>query len=191
MDPDHFWTGFSARIRVIAYNTTLVKPEEAPQSVFDLASPQWAGQVALADPRFGSTSFHVAALYTLAGDERMDDYFRRLKAQGVRRRRQLHRARPCSPRRRQVGLTGTDDVSVAIEQRQPIGDGPARPGRSRRAGRPIWCRCWHAPHSDGEEVIDYLLSPDVEGQLARSEAVRFLCIERPNKILPSMGASDP
>src|SRR3954469_821487 len=39
IDPEHFWTGFSARIRVIAFNTTLVKSEEAPQSVFDLADP--------------------------------------------------------------------------------------------------------------------------------------------------------
>src|SRR5215207_770825 len=37
VDPEGFWTGFSARIRVIAYNTTLVKDEEAPRSVFDLA----------------------------------------------------------------------------------------------------------------------------------------------------------
>ncbi len=63
VDPDGYWTGFSARIRVIAYNTKLVKPEEAPRSVFDLADPKWHGQVAIADPRFGSTSFHVAALY--------------------------------------------------------------------------------------------------------------------------------
>ena len=81
MDPEHFWTGFSARIRVIAYNTKLVKAEHAPRSVFDLADPQWKDQVAMADPRFGSTSFHVAALYALAGDAKMDDYFRRLKAE--------------------------------------------------------------------------------------------------------------
>ena len=31
VDPEGYWTGFSARIRVIAYNTTLVKPDEAPR----------------------------------------------------------------------------------------------------------------------------------------------------------------
>jgi iron(III) transport system substrate-binding protein len=61
-DPDGYWTGFSARMRVIAYNTKLVKPDEAPKSVFDLADSRWRGHVAIADPRFGSTSFHVAAL---------------------------------------------------------------------------------------------------------------------------------
>src|SRR5918996_2663566 len=79
VDPEGYWTGFSARMRVIAYNTKLVKPEEAPGSVFDLADPKWRGQVAIADPRFGSTSFHVAALYAIAGDDKMDDFFRRLK----------------------------------------------------------------------------------------------------------------
>src|SRR5262245_27428501 len=59
-DPEAYWTGFSARIRVVAYNTKLVKADEAPRSVFDLAEPKWRGQVAMADPRFGSTSFHVA-----------------------------------------------------------------------------------------------------------------------------------
>src|SRR5918995_4529409 len=56
IDPEGYWTGFSARIRVIAYNTKAVRAEEAPQSVFDLVDPKWKGQVAIADPRFGSTS---------------------------------------------------------------------------------------------------------------------------------------
>jgi iron(III) transport system substrate-binding protein len=48
IDPEGYLTGFSARIRVIAYNTKLVKPEEAPRSIFDLADPKWRGQVAMA-----------------------------------------------------------------------------------------------------------------------------------------------
>lgn len=75
VDPESYWTGFSARMRVIVYNTTLVEPDGAPQSIFDLADPTWKGQVAMADPRFGSTSFHVAALYTRVGNAKMDDFF--------------------------------------------------------------------------------------------------------------------
>src|SRR5215207_5148549 len=58
VDPEGYWTGFSARIRVIAYNTKSATANDAPRSIFDLADPQWKDQVAMADPRFGSTSFH-------------------------------------------------------------------------------------------------------------------------------------
>ena len=36
VDPEGYWTGFSARMRVIAYNTKSVAAGEAPTSVFDL-----------------------------------------------------------------------------------------------------------------------------------------------------------
>src|SRR5688572_13134854 len=112
MDPEGYWTGFSARIRVIAYNTKLVKADEAPRSVFDLAEPEWRGQVAIADPRFGSTSFHVAALYATAGDEKMDDFSRRLKANGVRVVDGNSVVRDLVARGEvKVGLTDTDDVN--------------------------------------------------------------------------------
>ena len=111
------WTGFSARIRVIAYNTKLVKPEEAPRSVFELADMKWREQVAIADPRFGSTSFHVAALYALAGDQKMDDFFRRLKANGVRIVDGNSVVRDLVVRGEvKLGLTDTDDVNVALEE---------------------------------------------------------------------------
>jgi iron(III) transport system substrate-binding protein len=71
---------------VIVYNTNLVKPDEAPKSIFDLADPKWKDQVAMADPRFGSTSFHVAALYSEVGDERAEGFFRKLKTNGVKPR---------------------------------------------------------------------------------------------------------
>src|SRR5438093_8240369 len=53
-DAEGYWTGFSARMRVIAFNTKLVSSADAPKSVFDLADAKWKGQVAIADPRFGT-----------------------------------------------------------------------------------------------------------------------------------------
>ena len=176
VDADGYWTGFSARIRVIAYNTKLVTTADAPRSVFDLADPKWRGQVAMADPRFGSTSFHVAALYAMAGDERMDDFFRRLKANGVKVVDGNSVVRDLVARGEvKVGLTDTDDVNVAIEDGQPIAmvlpdaDGLGVPVMPNMVSLIA-----NGPHPDeGRRLIDYLLSPDVERQLAQSEAVQI------------------
>ena len=176
VDPEGYWTGFSARIRVIAYNMKLVTPEEAPRSIFDLADPKWRGQVAIADPRFGSTSFHVAALYVMAGDEKMDDFFRRLKANGVRVVDGNSVVRDLVARGDvKVGLTDTDDVNVAIEDGQPIAMVlPDAAGLGVPVMPNMVSLIANGPHPDeGRRLIDYLLSPDVERQLAQSEAVQI------------------
>lgn len=176
LDPDGYWTGFSARIRVIAYNTKTVAPNEAPQSIFDLADPKWKRQVAMADPRFGSTSFHVAALYALAGDDKMDDFFRRLKANGVRIVEGNSVVRDLVARGEvKTGLTDTDDVNVAIENGQPVGMVlPDREGLGVPVMPNMVSLIAGAPHpEEARTLIDYLLSADVERQLAQSEAVQI------------------
>jgi iron(III) transport system substrate-binding protein len=175
-DPEGYWTGFSARMRVIAYNTALVKPDDAPQSIFDLADPKWRGQLAIADPRFGSTSFHVAALYAIAGDSKMDDFFRRLKENGVRVVDGNSVVRDLVVRGEvKVGLTDTDDVNVALEDRQPIAMVlPDQEGLGVPVMPNMVSLIANAPHPDeGKRLIDYLLSSDVERQLAQSEAVQI------------------
>ena len=175
-DAQGYWTGFSARIRVIAYNTTLVRPEDAPQSVFDLADPRWRGQVAIADPRFGSTSFHVAALYAAAGDERMDTFFRQLKANGVKIVDGNSVVRDLVARGEvTIGLTDTDDVNVGIEDGQPIAMVlPDATGLGVPVMPNMVSLIANAPHAaEGRHLIDYLLSRDVEEQLARSAAVQI------------------
>ena len=175
-DAEGYWTGFSARVRVIAYNKKFVPDNDAPVSVLELAEPKWKGQVAMADPRFGSTSFHVAALYVMLGDEKADDFFRRLKANGVKivAGNSVVRDMVVSGEVK-VGLTDTDDVNVAMEGGAPIGmvmpdkDGmgvPMMPNMvSMIAG---------APHPvEAKQMIDYLLSTDVEAMLAKSEAVQI------------------
>jgi len=176
IDTEGYWTGFSARMRVIAYNTKLVTKDEAPQSVFDLANPKWRGQVAIADPRFGSTSFHVAALYATGGDEKMDDFFRRLRANGVRVVDGNSVVRDLVTRGDvRVGLTDTDDVNVAIEDRQPIAMVlPDREGLGVPVMPNMVSLIANGPHpAEGRQFIDYLLSADVERQLAESEAVQI------------------
>jgi iron(III) transport system substrate-binding protein len=175
-DRDGFWTGFSARLRVIVYNTNLVQAAEAPTSVMDLAHERWRGQVAMADPRFGSTSFHVAALYAQLGDARADAFFSALKANDVRIVDGNSVVRDLVARgEMKLGLTDTDDVSVALGAGLPVamvvpegdGIGPlVMPNMvSLIAG---------APHpAEATRLIDFLLSADVERMLAESEAVQI------------------
>jgi iron(III) transport system substrate-binding protein len=48
------WVGVSARVSVLVYNTSALKPSQLPSSVMDLTSPQWAGKLGIAP---GETDF--------------------------------------------------------------------------------------------------------------------------------------
>src|SRR5215813_9937597 len=83
-DPADHWTGFSARARVILYNTNEVKPDAAPSSVRDLTDPRWKGRAGLANPLFGTTTTQVAALVAVWGDPAARKFLDEIKANGVR-----------------------------------------------------------------------------------------------------------
>src|SRR5262249_51495609 len=75
----------------------------------------------IADPRFGSTSFHVAALYTELGDEKADEFFRKLKANGVNIAPGNSVVRDLVVEgEMKFGLTDTGDVNVALEDKRPV-----------------------------------------------------------------------
>lgn len=46
--PDGTWVGISARVSVMVYNTTLLRPSQLPTSAMDLAGPAWKGKLAIA-----------------------------------------------------------------------------------------------------------------------------------------------
>jgi iron(III) transport system substrate-binding protein len=195
-DPEGYWTGFSARSRVIVYNTKLVKPEEAPKSVLDLADPKWKGQVAIADPRFGTMSFHVAALYAELGDQRADEFFRKLKANDVHVVAANSVVLDMVARgEARVGLTDTDDVNVALQDKQPVAMVfPDREGMGVPVMPNMVSLIAGAPHPEaGKKLIDYLLSPEVERSLAQSEAVQIPLHEgvEPPKNMPPINSFKP
>ncbi len=189
-DPENYWTGFSARIRVIVYNTKLVKPEQAPKSIYDLTDPKWKDQIAIADPRFGSTSFHVAALYAELGDEKADEFFRKLKANGVKIAPGNSVVRDLVAKGEvKMGLTDTDDVNVALEDKQPVAMVfPDRDGMGAALMPNMVSLIASAPHAEaGRKLIDHLLSAEVEKALAQSEAVQIPLragVEGPKNIPP-------
>ena len=195
-DPQGYWTGFSARSRVIVYNTKLVKPEEAPKSILDLADPKWKDKVAIPDPRFGTMSFHVAALYAELGDDRADEFFRKLKQNGVKVVSANSVVLDTVARgEAKVGLTDTDDVNVALRDKQPVAMiFPDRDGMGVPVMPNMVSLIANSPHANaGKKLIDYLLSPEVERMLAQSDAVQIPLHEgvEPPKNMPPINSFKP
>lgn len=83
-DPQFRWIGFAVNPRVIIYNNTRVKREEAPTSIVDMTRPPWGGKGAMARIARGGAAFHAAALFSLWGPERARDFFEQIRANGTR-----------------------------------------------------------------------------------------------------------
>ena len=118
-DPDNAWTGFGARARVIVYNTKAVK--EPPKTIAELADPKWKGKIAVANPLFGTTAAHVAAIAQTRGEDAALKLFAALRANDVRfvggnsHVRDLVARGDCA-----AGLTDTDDVWIGKQRGDPI-----------------------------------------------------------------------
>ncbi len=65
-DPDGQFASFRVWLSVIAYNTNLVKAEDAPKSFADLLDPKWVGKIVKAHPGYSGTI--MTATYQMARD---------------------------------------------------------------------------------------------------------------------------
>jgi iron(III) transport system substrate-binding protein len=79
-DPDGFHATTRILVSPIAYNTNLVKKEEAPKSFADLLDPKWAGKLVKAHPAYSGTIMN--ATFQIARDIGWD-YFEKLAKQRV------------------------------------------------------------------------------------------------------------
>jgi iron(III) transport system substrate-binding protein len=80
-DPDYYWTGFSARARLLLVNT---KSTIKPAGVMAYTDPSAKGRAAIANPLFGTTTAYVAALFTIWGDERARTFMNEMKNNGAK-----------------------------------------------------------------------------------------------------------
>ncbi len=76
-DPDHHWTGMSARVRVLLVNMKhpLFKTQPLPASVYDLANPRYKGKACIGNPLFGTTTLHCLAIFHHLGDDKARELF--------------------------------------------------------------------------------------------------------------------
>lgn len=172
------WTGFALRARVLAYNPTMIGADALPKTWKSLADAPYAQKVVLANPLFGTTRGHVAAMLASWGEPAFVEWVDRLAAAGIADR--LAGGNGVAAKQVALGqvplcATDTDDVNVLQQAQQSIkmtfpdmGDGgtlllPNTVGLVRKA-----------PHPQlAQELITFLCSEWVEEALAHSESVNI------------------
>ncbi|MEI8373453.1 MAG: extracellular solute-binding protein, partial [Planctomycetota bacterium] len=163
--------GLAARARILLVNTRRTPKEQWPQSINDLTDAKWKGRIGMAKPLFGTTATHAACLFAVWGDERAEEFFDKLKANGVKilsGNKQV--ARAVSHGEIDFGITDTDDAYEEIQGGMPVEI--IYPDQEAGQIGTLYIPNTLAvikgsPHTaEAHELVDYLLSPQVEAKLA-------------------------
>lgn len=172
-DPAHRWTAIGLRARVLAFDREKTPPDALPTRWEQLAEPQHAARLSLANPLFGTTHGHVAAMFALWGEPKARDFLTRLRDGGVRIAAGNSSAvRDVMDGRAAICATDTDDVWVAQRQHASLdlryldlGDGgtlliPTSVG--------LVAGCPH--RQPARKLVDFLVSAELERLLAGTDS---------------------
>lgn len=167
----HSWHGFAARARILLVNTNLVKEDERPKSIYDLADTKWKGKAAIAKPVAGTTATHAACLFATLGEDKAKSFFNSLVENDVQvlgGNKQV--AQAVSAGQVAFGLTDTDDAIIEVEKGEPVVI--IYPDREEGELGTLFIPNTVAiikgcPHpEEAKKLVDYLLSAPVEEKLA-------------------------
>jgi iron(III) transport system substrate-binding protein len=170
---DGSWTGVAARARVLLVNRKLVAGPGMPRSIRDLADPRWRGKAAIANPLFGTTTMHVAALFARWGDEPARAFLDALKANGVRVASSNGEVKRLVVAGEVVfGLTDTDDAHEAMKEGADVeAVFPDADELGTLVMPTAVVLMANRPHPEaGKRLVDYLLSSETERQMAEAAA---------------------
>lgn len=170
---DGTWTGFAARARVLLVNTTLVAAADMPSSIEELAAPRWKGKTAIANPLFGTTTMHVAALFATWGDDKARAFLTRLKQNNVRIASSNGEVkRLVESGELAFGLTDTDDAHESVKAGKPVRVVyPDQQGMGALMMPTVTVLIKGGPNpAAGKKLIDCLLSAEVEKRMAQTAA---------------------
>ena len=169
---DGHWTGFSARGRILIVNRSL---KEKPRSILAYTDPRFNGKAVIANPLFGTTTAHMAALFIVWGDAGAQAFLNAVRKNGVQISSSNGESADQVARGKfQFALADTDDVHSRQKQGQPV-EGVYPDQEEGGLGCFIVPNAVllikGAPHpEEGKKLIDYLLSRETEKKLAYSDA---------------------
>ena len=170
--PDGTWTGSAARARILLVNKQKVSAAEMPKSVRDLAAPRWKGQTALANPLFGTTTMHVAALFGAWGEDKGRAFLDGLKTNQARIASSNGEVkRLVTAGEVAFGLCDTDDAAEALHDGAPVEVVYPDQDEVGTLVMPTAVVLMKGPHPDaGRALVDWLVSAEVDKRMAELAA---------------------
>ena len=174
-DPDGYWTGFSARARVLVVNESV---KDKPASILAYTDPHWKGKSVIANPLFGTTTSEVAALFTIWGDEKAKAFMAALKQNAVAiSTNNGESADFVAAGQYLFSLVDSDDAVNRMRQGKPIAmvypdQGGDEKGSFIVPNTTVLIK--GAPHPEAAgRLIDYLLSRETERKLAFADCAQI------------------
>jgi iron(III) transport system substrate-binding protein len=178
-DPEGYWTGFGGRARILLVNTSQLPENLWPDSIYDMLDENYsAGRIGLAYPLFGTTATHAAALYAYLGSDRARTFFQALVDRGVSvvDGNSVVKERVANGEW-VFGLTDTDDACKAIQSGATVKvifpDQGAEQMGTLVIPNTVALVAGAPQPSEGQILVDFLLSRSVEEMLVESGWIQF------------------
>jgi iron(III) transport system substrate-binding protein len=172
-DVQYRWTAMAVRARVLAFDPARTAPDQAPFRWEEIARPEVASHVAIANPLFGTTRGQVAAMFALWGRERGRNFLARLRDGGALiLDGNSATVRAVIDGRARFAVTDSDDVWAARRAGAMLDSKMLDMGD----GGTFLIPCSVAlikggtNHEAAKKLVDFLVSADVERMLAQSDS---------------------
>jgi iron(III) transport system substrate-binding protein len=180
IDSEGYWKGFAARLRVIVYNTDLLKEDEVPDSIHDFVAPEWKGKLVIAYPLFGTTEIHFAGLRTLMGDKALEMFRAMLDNDVAVVDGNAQVVNLVARGEYAAGFTDTDDAWSAKQEGKPVGIiFPDQEGMGSMMIPNTVAMIKGCPNPDeAREIIEFLTGREVQDVLANSPSAQIPVADR-------------
>jgi len=174
-DPDGYWTGFSARARVLVVNDGI---KDQPQTILAYTEPRWRGKAVITNPLFGTTTAEIAALFTIWGDEQARTFMTSMKDNEVAiSTNNGESADFVAAGRYDFSLVDSDDAVNRMRQKKPLtmvypDQGKGDIGCFIVPNAAVLIKGANHP-KEARALIDYLLSRKTEQKLAFADCAQI------------------